>query len=246
MHALFLAAGTGTRLSPYTDKVPKCMVEVAGRPMLTWALDALDAAGMDRAVVVLGYREEVVRRAYGDRYKGVRLSYLTNPDYATTNNLYTVHLAGEHLRDDVILLEADLVYDPGVVRELIEHPAQNVALVDRFTEHLNGTCVTEDRREPGRVHRMILGKDQGEDFDRDSALKTVNLYKLSGEMLRTHYLPAVEQWVTGSRTDQYYEAVLAELVNEGIVPLHLLRTAGYRWFEVDTPEDLDRAAALFD
>jgi len=246
MHALFLAAGTGTRLSPYTDTVPKCMVEVAGRPMMTWALDALDEAGMDRAVIVLGHLEEVVRQTYGDRYKGLQISYLINPDYATTNNLYTVHLAREHLMDDVILLEADLVYDPGVVRELIEHPAANVALVDRFTEELNGTCVLEDPSETGRVHRMVLGKDQSEGFDRSSALKTVNLYKLSGEMLRTHYLPAVEEWVGGSRTDQYYEAVLAELVNEGIVPLNLLRTGEHRWFEVDTPADLERAAALFD
>lgn len=245
MHALFLAAGTGTRLRPYTDTVPKCMVEVDGRPMMTWALDALDEAGMEEAVIVLGHLEHVVRETYGDRYKGIRISYLTNPDYATTNNLYTVHLAREHLQDDLILLEADLVYDAGVVRELMEHPAENVALVDTFTEHLNGTSVTEDPSETDRVHRMILGKHQGEGFDRSTALKTVNLYKLSGEMLRTHYLPAVEQWVASDRTDQYYEAVLADLVNEGIVPLHLLRTGEHRWFEVDTPEDLERAAALF-
>lgn len=247
MHAVFLAAGTGTRLRPYTDSVPKCMVPVAGRPMLTWALDALHEAGIDRAVIVLGYREDVVRSTYGSRYRGIAIEYAVNPDYATTNNLYTVHLAREHLQDDVLLLESDLVYDPAVVRALVDHPGKNVALVDRFTEAMSGTCVTfaGDANDPDRVGRMILGKDQGADFDRGSAFKTVNLYKLDGAMMREHYLPAVEAWVGSARTDQYYEAVLAQLVDEGKVPLHALRTGEHRWYEVDTPEDLELAAKLF-
>jgi choline kinase len=221
------------------------MVPVDGRPMLTWALDALDQAGVDRAVIVVGYLEEVVRETYGERYRGISIQYVSNPDYATTNNLYTLFLAREHFNDDVLLLEADLVYDPGLIAALLAHPGQNVAVVDDFTEALNGTCVTRAREGSDQISKFILGKDQGEAFDRSSALKTVNLYKLAGTMLQTHYLPAVERWVATQRTDQYYEAVLADLVNSSTVDMQLLTTGAHRWFEVDTPEDLELAKALF-
>ncbi|MCA9536262.1 MAG: phosphocholine cytidylyltransferase family protein [Myxococcales bacterium] len=240
-----MAAGTGTRLRPATDRVPKCMVPVAGRPMLTWALDALHDAGIERAVIVVGYLADVIREEYGDQHKSVRVEYVENPDYATTNNLYTLYLAREHLRGDVLLLEADLVYDSGLIQALVDHPAANVAVVDRFTPALNGTCVVLSEDDSEDIARFVLGKDQGAGFDRGTALKTVNLYKLAGTLLVDSYLPAVERWVATQRTDQYYEAVLAELVNSGAASMSALRTGSHRWYEIDTLEDLALAEDLF-
>ncbi len=62
--AVILAAGKGTRMK---SDLPKVLCRAAGRPLLDWVLDALDRAGVVRKVVVVGYREELVREAVGGR-----------------------------------------------------------------------------------------------------------------------------------------------------------------------------------
>src|SRR5688572_29922136 len=56
--AIVLAAGKGTRMK---SELPKVLIPVSGRPMLRYVIDALRAAGVDRIVVVVGYRADLVR-----------------------------------------------------------------------------------------------------------------------------------------------------------------------------------------
>jgi len=60
MKAFLLAAGVGSRLRPVTDVVPKCMVDIGGRPLLDIWLDALAAAGVDEVLVNLHHLPEIV------------------------------------------------------------------------------------------------------------------------------------------------------------------------------------------
>ena len=62
--AVVLAAGKGTRMK---SELPKVLVEVCGRPMVEYVLDALAEAGVDRTILVVGYREELVRSELADR-----------------------------------------------------------------------------------------------------------------------------------------------------------------------------------
>jgi mannose-1-phosphate guanylyltransferase len=59
--ALLLAGGYGTRLRPHTSNLPKCLVTIAGRPLLGWWFDMLFGAGLDRAVVNTHYLPDQVR-----------------------------------------------------------------------------------------------------------------------------------------------------------------------------------------
>lgn len=245
MKAMFLIAGRGRRLRPYTDTQPKCMVPLHGEPLLSTALHMVGRVGIDRAVLVVGHMEDVIRETYGDRFAGVDIEYVSNPDYATTNNLYTMWLAREQLDEDLILLEGDLRYDIEILQRLVDHPAKNVAVVDGFRPPMNGTVVLPSATNEGWAQRMVLGKDQGEDFPYAKALKTVNLYKLSRELLADHFVPALDQAVRGERTGDYYEAVLAQLVDAGETELAFSHVESNRWAEVDDEEDLRFAIELF-
>jgi len=59
--AVLLAAGRGSRLGAHTDDRPKCLVEVAGRSMLERMLGELVALGVQRLLLVVGFREELLR-----------------------------------------------------------------------------------------------------------------------------------------------------------------------------------------
>jgi choline kinase len=240
--ALILAAGAGSRLSPLTDVRPKCMVEVSGQAMLLRCLSQLEAAGVDRAAIAVGYLEQVIRDAIGDRFGRMRVEYVSNPDYATTNNLYTLFLTKPVIDDDILLVEGDLLFDDALFPTLLATSDPEVAVVDAFGPGMDGTVILETA--PRRAERFVLKRDQGAGFDYSSAWKTVNVYKLSRDFMHGSFFPEAARWIAEERTDQYYEAVIAALVERG-APMSLLRMESMRWAEVDDTTDLARAERIF-
>ncbi|KAA9399721.1 nucleotidyltransferase family protein [Haloarcula sp. CBA1130] len=76
MDGVVLAAGEGTRMRPLTADKPKAMVEVAGTPLLTHCFDTLLSVGVDRLVVVIGYRGDDIVAHYGERYRDTPIAYV--------------------------------------------------------------------------------------------------------------------------------------------------------------------------
>lgn len=242
MKGLILAAGMGTRLDPLTRDCPKCMVHVLGRPMIEFQLDALLTAGIRDCTVVLGYMADSVRDYFGTEYKGVRLSYVNNSDYAATNNLYSFLLAKDEFDDDLLLLEGDLVFDSQLVSELVRMPDENVAIVDQFRSDMDGTLILAQY---GFATSMVLKADQGPGFDYGPALKTVNIYKLSRQTLADVIIPEMEKFIAEDRTDQYYEAAFATLIESGRLTMAVMQTEKNKWAEIDTLDDLRDAEKMF-
>lgn len=76
MKALVLAGGRGSRLNELSEELNKCMIRIGGRPVIEYSLDAAVDADVDEIIVVVGYRAEAIINAYGNSYKGKRLSYV--------------------------------------------------------------------------------------------------------------------------------------------------------------------------
>ena len=95
MKAVILAAGTATRLRPLTEHTPKCLLEVAGRPILRRLLDHLTATGISEVAIVLGYLGSKIRDAVAAWKPGIPVRFIDNAEYASTNNGYSTLLARE-------------------------------------------------------------------------------------------------------------------------------------------------------
>ncbi|RJR34081.1 MAG: nucleotidyltransferase family protein [Deltaproteobacteria bacterium] len=85
MKAMLLAAGLGTRLRPLTDRLPKCLVPVAGKPVLQWNIEWLRSQGVTDLVVNLHHYPEVVTGYFGNGHTfGVHLEYSYEPELLGT------------------------------------------------------------------------------------------------------------------------------------------------------------------
>ena len=235
MKGIILAAGMGTRLLPLTLNQPKCLVNVAGKPMMAYQLDSLRAAGIKECTIVVGYLAESVRDCFGSNYRGVRLSYVENTAYDTSNNLCSLWQAREEFGDDVLLLESDLVFDDRMICELLEMDEPNVAVVDRFRPGMDGSVILAN---DGVAKALVLKSEQPQGFDYSSALKTVNIYRLSSETLVDTILPGMEEFLAEGRTDQYYEAVFASLIKSNRMDMSVMKTGNIQWSEIDTLDEL--------
>ncbi len=233
--ALLLAAGAGTRLLPLTNGFPKCLTEVCGIPILGRLLSCLVDEGFDRLVVVVGHRGEQIREYLDLHACGLEIQWIDCRKYATTNNIYSLWLAREHIRAPFVLIESDVVFDSrllGLMR------VSNRIAVARFRPHMHGTSVSFD--DSGRVVSFRVAAVHGARL----AYKTVNLYSLSLPLWQ-EVARRLEQRITAGRVHDYYEVIFAEMAAEGLLPLQAASFDAGRWCEIDTPDDLLAAEQLF-
>ena len=123
MRMIILAAGQGSRLRPLTDDRPKCLVELAGKPLLQWQIETARAAGVTDITVIAGYRQEQLRH-YG-------IAVLVNEDFETTNMVRTLFRARHLFGDGFIMSYGDIVYSPETLHALLRSEADISVIVDR-------------------------------------------------------------------------------------------------------------------
>lgn len=111
MRGLILAGGRGSRMGAATADKPKCLTPLAGRPLLSWQLEALRAAGIGPIGVATGYRAELIADAADASFH--------NPRWAETNMVQTLAAASAWLEEAPLLVSyGDIVYRPSSVRAL--------------------------------------------------------------------------------------------------------------------------------
>ena len=243
MQAIILAAGMGKRLKALTSANTKCMVKVNGRTLIERALEQLDALGLSRIVIVVGY--EGAKLVDYVRTLGVAtpIEFIENPVFDRTNNIYSLWLAREQLAsEDTLLLESDLIFEEGVLSVLVCDPRPTLALVDKYESWMDGTVVKLD------AHDDIIAFVPGKQFrfeEIPAYYKTVNIYKFSRHFSETHYVPFLEAYVKALGENEYYEQVLRVVTHLGDSELKAKRLTGQAWYEIDDLQDLDIAESIF-
>ena len=235
--ALILSAGKGSRLLPLTAERPKCLLDLSGRTLLEWQLDALFEAGVREMTVVIGFKPELVEEviAARDPSRG-RVTTIFNPFYHVADNLGSVWMAREAMAEDTLLLNGDTLVAPEIVERLLEAPPSPI-------------CVTVDEKARYDADDMKVLRDGDRLVRIDKGLapggynaESIGFLRFMGEG-REAFLEAVEHIMrTAEGTSNFYLRVIDRLADTGIVTTASI--AGLDWAEVDYPPDLEAARRL--
>ena len=248
MQAIILAAGMGKRLRSYTKDATKCMVKVNGKTLIEYTIEALVSNKIDRLVVVVGYKGQLLKDFIASKFNaanlhGMKIEYIENPVYDTTNNIYSLYLAGDEMaKDDTILLESDLIFKPEILTSLITSPDKNLAVVSPFESWMDGTCTLLDEN---NCITALLDKVRFNWSDTEHYYKTVNIYKFSKEFSQQYYLPFLDAYQKAFGKNEYYEQVLKVISFLSSSTLKGLVVSGKDWYEIDDPADLAIAEDRF-
>ena len=243
MQAIILAAGMGKRLGDLTRNNTKCMVKVNGVPLIDRALTQLSRLDLSRVILVIGYEGEKLRAHVGESYKGLKITYIENPVYDKTNNIYSLSLAKKELQeDDTLLIESDLIFEGQLLDKLVNNPYPNLALVDKYETWMDGTMVKLD--DDNNIVNFVPKKAFRYD-EVDSYYKTVNIYKFSRDFLKNSYVPFLEAYTKALGNNEYYEQVLRVITLLDKCDLKALPLEGEKWYEIDDIQDLDIAETIF-
>ncbi len=231
--ALLLAAGTGSRLAPLTDKTAKCRVLVNEISILERLVDTLRLHNFTRLVIVVGHQANSIRDFLGTQVGGMKITYITSPVYKTTNNIYSLWLARQEIDEPFLLIESDLVFNPEMLKDMLQ--PDRIA-ISKLQPWMNGTTVTINSHQKIKAFH----KDSQKTVDRQ--YKTVNIYSLS---LQTWDLVCkrLDHCISHNRVNGYYETVFSDMVSEGCLSFTPVLFDADCWYEIDTIADL-RAADL--
>ena len=117
MDAVILAAGEGTRLRPLTSTRPKPMLPVGGKTILEWGLEALFAGGVDKAVIVVGYKKEVISDFFGKEHSGIKIEYVEQKEQLGT--AHAVSMAEGKVSGDFYVMNGDLLVTNSLIEKFL-------------------------------------------------------------------------------------------------------------------------------
>ncbi len=234
--AIVLVAGEGKRLRPFTDSHPKCFAEVRGRRILENTLRGLSAHGCTSVTIVVGHLADMVRTLISNRFLGMSVRYIENPQYRTTNSMYSLALGLEHQKEATWVLEGDVFFDHALLS--LARPGGILWYVDSSLRHLDGSYVEASR--DGRAVSVEIVRDLS--LLRSGQSKSIGVLRLTREGVNK-----VRGWLRlgmeAQRSGDYYDLILRDHLAEGEV--QAVDVAGCRWAEIDTPADLEVAERLF-
>jgi L-glutamine-phosphate cytidylyltransferase len=222
-------------LLPLTEFLPKCLLRIAGRPVLEWQLRALAANGVSDVTVVTGFGadevEEALRRM-GPVADGTRT--LFNPFFAVADNIGSCFVARDLLRgSDAVLLNGDTVFEPAVLRRALRSPDAPITVtIDRKPAY-----DADDMKVSVAGTRLrAIGKTlRPEETDGESI--GMLLFRGRGGTVFADGVEAVLRRPDGLR--RWYLSVIDALAPAGSVRVASIE--GLSWGEIDYPGDLARA-----
>ncbi|BBP43111.1 NTP transferase domain-containing protein [Thiosulfativibrio zosterae] len=240
MRIIILAAGQGTRLRPYTNDRPKCMVSLNGKPLLHYQLDVMNELGIDKSDIALvgGYLQEALVAPGIKQYR--------NEKFAETNMLETLFCAEEFMTDDdLIIAYGDIVYKPEVLQALIDTEGDVVITADLEWEQL-WSLRMENPLDDAETFKMndqgfVIELGKKPQSNEEVQAQYMGLIKVSREKVRAFksFYQSLDRKAIYDGKDfdnMYMTSFIQNLIDGGWKVKPALIKNG--WVEVDTVEEL--------
>ena len=231
MKAIILAAGVGKRFREVTEQRPKCLIEIQGKTLLERTLRALGTAGVRDAVVVIGYRGEMIKQTIGPTCAGVQVRYVFNNHYEK-GAILSLWSARAEFDDDIIIMDADVLFPVALIDRLVRSLHPNCFLLDASAVNTGEEQMLLTRG--GRVLNIVRGGSG--DFELIG--ESVGFLKVSrndAPLLRAILDDLVAQGRDTIEHEEAFPLFLAQRV------VGFERVDDLPWIEIDFPADLEQA-----
>ncbi len=234
MKALILAAGRGTRIHSVHRDRPKCLIRFNDSTILDHQIQSLFSAGASNIGIVVGYEKDQIIQHVLARYRDRRwqFSFLENPEFAKTNNIYSFWLAEKWLNgESFICLNADVVFDPSVLRPAMKSLAPITMIVDPEWRDETMKVIISGDKVTSMNKRIPQSEYSGTYIGITSFAASVH----------ERLFAKVDSLVRTGGENEFFNVAVQQLADEG-VHVGFTSAGNLPWAEIDDPADLAFAA----
>ena len=235
MKAFILAAGVSRRLYPHTYNTPKCLLEVGGKPIIHYQLEALLDLGVKDVSIVIGYHREILIKHLKDNFPTLNFNFIINHHYFETNTAYSVYIGKEVLNENHILMNADVVYPKGLLTKLINSKHKTALAVDIKS------CGREEVKviDGGSDKIVAIGKEL---IETQCLGEFIGVAKLSKDFCNL-FSNSLDELIDSGGVNDYFEAAIQPILKK--MDIHYVDVSEFPCMEIDFIEDLEKARSLF-
>ena len=236
MNALILAAGVSRRLYPLTKTTPKCLLDVGGKSIISYQLDALREQNITNVVIVIGYFREKIIQFLNKNYSDFNFEFIINHHFFETNTAYSLYLCNKYLKSNVplILMNGDVVYSKPLLEQIIKSSHKNVLAVERKS------CGREEVKVIEGKFKQIIAI--GKELIQENALgEFIGVAKFSSEFSHVFSDSLDKLIIAGGKSD-YFEAAIQPLLSN--YKIYYTDVSDLPCIEIDFIEDLEEAQEL--
>jgi choline kinase len=239
MRVIILAAGQGTRLRPFTNDKPKCMVELKGKPLIEYQLDLFKIFNITDINVVTGYLADKIN------YQEITKFY--NPKFDKTNMVYTLFCAKELFdrKDDILISYGDIIYNESVLNSIIksDNPV-NVVVDKNWKEYWSARmdnplkdAETLKINDQGQIKE--LGKHPLNYDEIDGQYIGLIMIKKEVAEVILNYYDNLDKKISydGKKYEDMYMTSFLQMIADNLMPLFPVYIEN-GWMEVDCASDL--------
>lgn len=120
MKALILNSGKGTRMKDATSELPKCLVSINNWTILKRQLESLNKFGIKEVIITTGYLSEKIVDYCNNLDIDIKITFVYNDKYDSTNYIYSIYLAREYLQnEDIVFMHGDLLFTENILSNVI-------------------------------------------------------------------------------------------------------------------------------
>jgi L-glutamine-phosphate cytidylyltransferase len=230
MKALILAAGRGTRIRSIHGERPKCLISSDDEAILDHQIHGLFAAGIRKIGIVVGYESEQIIEHVEARYRDClqHFSFIDNPKFETTNNIYSLWVARDWLRGEAFMcLNADVLFEPDILMPATRTTAPISMIVDPEWRDETMKVIIRD----GCVVKMSKKIERAEFSGTYIGITTFSLG------IQRDFFRSLDRLVATGHVNEFFNVAVQGLAEQG-ARVGFTSTAGLSWAEIDDPSDL--------
>ncbi len=207
--------------------MPKLLIKLNGKTIIERQIDSLLKNKIKDIIVTTGPFEAKVQKFLREKYQGLSITYVPNPQYDTTNYIYTLWLTLNYIDDDIILIHGDLVFDEKLLTKMIKDKNKNLVLVHKTKEI------------PEKDFKASIKNDKiikiNVNYFGDDALPSLPFYKFSKKDFLI-WINEIDKEVKTNKLDLYAEDAFNKISDKiTLKPLYFTKEL---CMEIDTKDDL--------
>ncbi len=238
MKGLILAAGIASRLRPLTDNTPKCLLDIGGKKILEQTIDNLISNSINDIIIVTGYLNKKIEDFVKDNYPELKVTFLHNESYESTNNIFSLWLAKEAVEnEDFILLDSDIVFDEEIISLLLQSNYENCLALKTGVE-LGDEEIKVKLAEDGSIIEISKEVNPAE-----AAGESIGIEKFSAQFGNELFKILDEMIIEERMENVFYEAAFQRAI-EGGAKIFSVSVEEKYCMEIDFAEDLEAAKLL--